>query len=159
MTVRLSMWVENTNIKECALKASTYYILFALNVVQNPTNIINMTNPLRDNIVSCMGKWTSESKRSLTCRLALFDVTEKNVKDQNEIVKDIVQTIQEIIDNLQMSKEFHLEQAERATRQKIQLNSLERELRGWNVFGWAKKMQRICWGGTKFTISIPDTNS
>ena len=41
--------------------------------------------------------------------------------------EDIVQTIQEIIDNLQMSKEFHLEQAERATRQKIQLNSLERE--------------------------------
>ena len=42
-------------------------------------------------------------------RLALFDVTENNIKDQNEIVKeDLVRTIQKIIDNLQMSKGFHL---------------------------------------------------
>ena len=39
----------------------------------------------------------------------------------------ITQTIKEIADNLQSSKEFHLQQAERATRQKLQLNSLERE--------------------------------
>ena len=47
--------------------------------------------------------------QEVTDRLALFDVTENNIKDQNEIVKeDLVRTIQKIIDNLQMSKGFHL---------------------------------------------------
>ena len=41
--------------------------------------------------------------------------------------EDIVRTIQEIADNLQRSKEFHLEQVGRATHQKLQLNSLERK--------------------------------
>ena len=78
-------------------------------------------------IKSCLGPLRKRIQE-VTDKLALFDVTEKNIKDQNETVKeDIVQTIQEIANNLQRSKEFLLEQADRATRQKLQLNSLERE--------------------------------
>ena len=81
----------------------------------------------KQELKSCF-KPLNKQIQEVTDRLALFDVTEKNIKDQNEIVKeDIVQTIQEIADNLQRSKEFLLEQAERATRQKLQLNSLVRE--------------------------------
>ena len=80
----------------------------------------------RQDIKSCLGP-VNKRIQEVTDKLALFDVTEKNIKDQNEIVKeDIVQTIQEIIDNLQRSKDVHLQQAERATHQKLQLNSLER---------------------------------
>ena len=80
----------------------------------------------KQEIKSCLGP-VNKRIQEVTDKLALFDVTEKNIKDQNEIVKeDIIQTIQEIADNLQMSKELHLEQVERATRQKLQLNSLER---------------------------------
>ena len=81
----------------------------------------------KQDIKSCLGQ-VNKRIQEVTDKLALFGIAEKNIKDQNEIVKeDIVQTIQEITDNLQRSKEFHLEQAERATRQRLQLNSIERE--------------------------------
>ena len=81
----------------------------------------------KQEIKSCLGP-VNKRIQEVSDRLALFDATEKNIKDQNEIVKeDIVRTIQEIADNLQRSKEFHLEQVGRATHQKLQLNSLERK--------------------------------
>ena len=84
----------------------------------------------KQEIKSCL-RPVNKRIEEVTDWLALFDVTEKNIKDQNEIVKeDIVQTIQEIADNLQRSKQFLLEQAERVTHQKLQLNSLEREEAG-----------------------------
>ena len=75
----------------------------------------------------CLETVLSKRIQEFTDRLSIFDVTEKNIKDQSEVVKEgIAQTIQTIIDNLQKSKEFHFEQVERNTRQKLQLNSLER---------------------------------
>ena len=71
-------------------------------------------------IKSCLGLVLNKQILMVTDKLTLFDATEKNIKDQSEIVKEgIIQLIQEITDNLQRSKRFLLEQAERATRQKL----------------------------------------
>ena len=60
--------------------------------------------------------------------ISLFGVVDKMIQDQSEIVKeDIIQTVQKIANELERHKENLLQQVDRATLQKIQLNSLKRD--------------------------------
>ena len=60
--------------------------------------------------------------------ISLFDVVDKMIQDQSEIVKEnIIQTMKKIANELERRKENLLQQVDRATLQKIQLNSLKRD--------------------------------
>ena len=69
----------------------------------------------------------NEATRMLAC----FDETERNIKEKGEVVKNeidqaIEQQLERLVATLRLSKQALLEDADAATRQKLELHSMER---------------------------------